>query len=355
MTRKLVTIRKISDLQPIENADKIETAVIDGWECVVKKGEFKKNDLCVYFEIDSLLPDSNPLFSFLAKGSSVKKIQIDHKEYSGYRLRTVKLRGKLSQGLALPLQTVFPEKRILELIDDPTNTMTLDLSEELGVVKYEMPIPAHLAGIVKGDFPTFLQKTDEERIQNAIHLLKEKGGTRIYITEKLDGSSVTFYKKDNEFGVCSRNLELKESDSNSMWQFAKEHELQKNLENNVTLQGEIIGPGIQKNPLKLSKIEVYIFNVYLIEQQRYLELDEMIEYCASLGLKTVPIVEKDIELPTDIKILLEKANEPSLIDPTVLREGIVVRARVESNIRINGNMSRFSFKVLSNEYLLNEE
>jgi len=145
--RKLATIRKIDDLQPIEGADRIELAIVDGWKVVVTKG-LNIGDKIAYCEIDSFLP-IKPEFEFLRK-SSYKKL-IDGTE--GFRLRTVKLKGQISQGLCIPLN---------ELPQLANNQIGDDVSEILGITKYDPPIPASLSGLAKGNFPTFLKKTDEE-------------------------------------------------------------------------------------------------------------------------------------------------------------------------------------------------
>ena len=197
MERKLASIRRITDIQPIPNADAIEVVVVGGWKVVTKKGEFNVGDLCVYCEIDSFLPIL-PQYEFLRK-SSYKKLSTGEE---GFRLRTIKLRGQVSQGLVLPL-SVLPGGR--ELFEG------MDVTEVLSITKYEPPIPASLAGKVKGLFPSFLHKTDEERVQNLanefgiLHLFQPN--KTYYVTEKLDGSSATFYFRNGEFGVCSRNLE----------------------------------------------------------------------------------------------------------------------------------------------------
>ena len=152
--RKLASIRRISEVRAIEGADAIEAVQIDGWQCVAKKGELKAGDLCCYFEIDSFLPTTNPAFEFMAVRGATK----DAEGKAGYRLRTVKLRGTLSQGLALPLATLFAGPEWLNEGDDVT--------EHLGVTKWEPAMPACLGGEAKSTFPGWIRKTDQERIQN---------------------------------------------------------------------------------------------------------------------------------------------------------------------------------------------
>jgi RNA ligase (TIGR02306 family) len=178
MDRKLVTLRRVRELKPIPDADRIELALVDGWQCVVGKGDFQSDDVGVFFEIDSLLPVESR-FEFLRK-SYFKKLP----DREGFRLRTVKLRGQLSQGLLMPLK-IFPEIEGKGVGDDVT--------EVLGVIKYEPLIPAHLAGTVKGSFPSFVAKSDEERLQNLPGLFETCRGLEFEATVKMDGSSMTAY------------------------------------------------------------------------------------------------------------------------------------------------------------------
>ena len=348
--RKLASIQQIKEIKPIEDADRIEKVRINDWWCVSEKGNFKVGDMAVYFEIDALLPSSNLVFNFLSKGSSEKTMTIDGKEYKGYRLKTIKLRKQLSQGLALPLKaligTDFGETRLLE---------GTDVSELLGIVKYEAPIPAKLAGQIKGPFPSFLRKTDEERVQNLGNLIKEKAGTLMCVTEKLDGSSATFYKKDGILCVCSRNLELLETEGNTLWEIAKKYKMREILPNNIAIQGEIVGEGIQKNPLKLKGHDFFVFNVFDITDQKYYGLLRFEEFCKLHGFKTVPIMNRSWPLPSTVEEVLNLADGESLMCSVAPREGIVLRPIEEQTVVIDDYPARFSFKAISNSYLLNDK
>lgn len=334
--RKLATIEKIADIQPIEGADSIEKVKVREWWCVAKKGEFKIGSECVYFEIDSLLPLSNPIFDFLKKGSSEKAMVVDGKEYKGYRLKTIRLRGQLSQGLALPVS----------YFNFPLGEIGKDVSEYIGVVKYEAPIPAQLAGKVKGSFPSFIPKTDEERIQNMADVL---GG--FYVTEKLDGASFTCFKKDGVFGICSRNLELAESEGNTQWEFARQNDLENKIPDNFALQGELIGEGIQDNHYGLKGKDVYFFNAYNISAGEYLDFRNFKQMIDGLGLKTVPVLDENFSLPKSVDEMLSYAEGKSILNPLVEREGVVVRPKTE--MRYKGG--RLSFKAISNKFLLENE
>ncbi len=336
MERKLSSIRVISDIQPIDGADKIELAIVDGWKVVVaKEVGHKVGDMVVYCEIDSYLPVRDE-FEFLRK-SSYKKMS-DGTE--GFRLKTVRLRGQVSQGLILPLSLISYTNVQFEVGMDVTNL--------LGIVKYEPPIPAELAGKVKGLFPSFIRKTDEERIQNLSSEYDELKNHTYYVTEKLDGSSATFYIKDGEFGVCSRNLELLETEGNTFWKVARELDLENKMRSvgeNFSLQGELIGESVQGNPYKIKGQSVRFFNVFDIDEQEYRPLSYFKIILDVLKLTSVPILDEKFTLPDNIDDLLLYADSKSALNSNFDREGVVVRSLDR----------KISFKVISNKFLLNEK
>jgi RNA ligase (TIGR02306 family) len=344
MERKLATVRKISNIQPIEGADKIELATIDGWKVVVAKDvNHKVGDLIVYCEVDSFLPIREE-FEFLRK-TSFKKMG----DQEGFRLKTIRLRGQVSQGLILPIVVLNPPDANINV----TPFEGLDVTEMLDIVKYEPPIPASLAGKVKGLFPSFIRKTDEERVQNLAsdyekYRTQNKLGMKFYVTEKLDGSSATFYVKDEVFSVCSRNLELLETDDNTFWKVARELELEDKLKTlgfNVCLQGELIGEGVQGNPYKIKGQTVRFFNGFNIDTQENIPFLQFTEITQKFGLTTVPILDFDFDLPNSIDNMLEYAESPSNLNSNFGREGVVVRSYDRT----------ISFKSISNQFLLNEK
>jgi RNA ligase (TIGR02306 family) len=342
MERKLSTIRKITDIKPIEGADMIELAIVDGWNVVVAKNVgYKVNDKVVYCEIDSFLPIREE-FEFLRK-SSYKKMD----DQEGFRLKTIKLRGQVSQGLILPV-SVLPVTQFATAHDLPEG---MDVTEMLGIVKYEPPIPAELSGKVKGLFPSFLRKTDEERVQNLTKEYSEwlyQSKHQFYVTEKLDGSSATFYHNDGSFGVCSRNLELLETEGNTFWKVAREMDLENKLSTygkNISLQGELIGEGIQGNPYKIKGQKVMFFNVFDIDQQERLGLGAFLKIMDDLDLNFVPFIEVPFSLPNTIESLLKFAEGKSRLSSNTEREGLVIRSMD----------TKISFKAISNKFLLENE
>ena len=328
--RQLASIQRIKALDLIENADAIVRATVLGWQLVVKKDEFQVGDLCVYSEIDCLMPD-RPEFEFLKP--------------RGMRIRTIRLRGQISQGLCSPL-SILPENTPI--------TEGGDVTDILGITKYEPPIPANLAGLAKGFFPSFIPKTDETRVQVLQDLLDKYAGELCFVSEKMDGSSVTYFVKDGEFGVCSRNLELLETEDNSIWKFARVHDIENKLKalgKNYALQGEIIGEGIQNNKYKLRGQTVAFFNVFDIDAYKFLDFQDFILMIKNLCLTTTPILETNFVLTNDIPSLVEKAIGKSVLKNDVHREGIVIRPLVERYDRDG----RVSFKSINPEFLLKYE
>jgi RNA ligase (TIGR02306 family) len=342
MERKLATVKRITDLRPIENADMIELASIGGWNVVVAKNVgHKVGDLVIYCEIDSFLPVREE-FEFLRK-SSYKKMG----DQEGFRLKTIRLRGQVSQGLILPISVLNPPDTNIYV--EPFEG--LEVTEMLGIVKYEPPIPAELAGKVKGGFPSFIPKTDEERVQN---LTSEYDGWRFqskhqfYVTEKLDGSSATFYFKDGVFGVCSRNLELLETEGNTFWKVARQLKLEEWLgthETNYSIQGELIGESVQGNPYKIKGQTVRFYNAFNIDTQEYLGFPDFIKLIDSMGLETVPVLDINFMLPDTVEELLKYADAKSALNPNFDREGVVIRSLDR----------KISFKVISNRFLLKND
>jgi RNA ligase (TIGR02306 family) len=330
--RKLATVRKIDAIHPIPDADAIEVAAVGGWRVVVKKGEYQAGDLAVYCEIDSWIP--NELAPFLSKGQEPR----EHNGIKGERLRTVKLRGQVSQGLLLPTTS---------WIDNHCEEGD-DLTVYFKIQKYEAPIPAQLAGEVRGLFPSFIPKTDQERIQNLTKELSDWKDLSFTweVTEKLDGSSMTTYVMDDDSGVCSRNLNLKESSTNSLWRVALADSLIdkiKSTNRNLALQGEIIGEGIQGNPYKLKGQQFYLFDIYDIDRGEYLSPSERASLVQELGINHVPIVSSDKNISLDdVQSLLVQAEGKSQLCATTEREGLVFKS----------NELEASFKAISNKFLL---
>jgi RNA ligase (TIGR02306 family) len=337
-TRKMATIRKIDAINPIPDADAIEVATVGGWKVVVKKGEYQPGQLAVYCEIDSFIPTT--IASFLTKPGHTPKV---YEGVEGERLRTVKLRKQLSQGLLLPLEPTCAN--IESLLFEG-----LDVSEPLGIVKYEPPVPAQLAGLVKGNFPSQIPKTDQERVQNLTREIIEAtaGNLDFEVTEKLEGSSMTCYLIDGVFGVCSRNLDLKRDEANSFWKAAIDLDIEAKMrardEGDWAIQGELVGNGVQGNIYKLGGLDFYVYDVYDIQADEYMTPDPRRDLIETMGLKHVPVIDTDAMLGT-VEEIIAQADGKSVLNTHQDREGIVFK-------QVDGGMT---FKAISNKYLLGEK
>ena len=337
----MATIRKIDALRPIEGADTIECAIVGGWTVVAKKGEYTAGDLAVYCEIDSFIPTA--IAPFLTKAGQYPKT---FEGVEGERLRTMKLRGQLSQGLLLPLS-------VLTMVDSLLFE-GLDVSIPLGIIKYEAPVPAQLAGEVRGMFPSFMPKTDQERIQNLSAEFAQWQTNKLTweVTEKLDGASMTVYVNGDDHGVCSRNLNLKDTEGNSLWKVAHRDQITSAIfesGRNLAIQGEIVGEGIQGNAYKIKGQSFYVFDIYDIDAGRYLNPVERKEFCDLYGIMHVPVLAYKAELYDTLGIatieqVLKFAEAKSVMGDITgpEREGLVFKCHERE----------VSFKAISNKFLL---
>lgn len=339
--RKMATVRKIGDIQPIPGADAIEVATVDGWKVVVKKGEFKVDQLVIFCEIDSWIP--NDVAPFLTKPDRFPK---EYLGVPGERLKTVRLRSQISQGLVLPLMEYDNHFYIDNDVEVDEGD---DVSEYLGIVKWEAPVSAQLGGQAKGSFPSEIPKTDEERIQN---LKREFEGwfcnheLTWEVTEKLEGSSCTFYLDfEGTFHVCSRNIDIKECEDNSFWKLAHKYGVKEYMEENslfgFAIQGEAIGPGIQGNIYKLKDIDFRVYKVYDVKKGDYVDPEERMKIIGN-HFTHVPVIHHKLIINQPIEKLILIADGQSLLND-VKREGLVYKC----------NEKPISFKTISNEYLLN--
>lgn len=343
--RNLVSVQKIKDIQPIEDADRIEVATILGWKLVIKKNEFKVGDKCAYFEVDSFLPIEEK-YEFLRTSSYRKHEYLGE----GFRIKTQKLRGQISQGLALSLAALgLPE-------DMEIGT---DLTELLHVQKWESVDKLSDIGVLS-EFPDGISKTDETRIQTIYdEMMQEFAGLPYYISTKIDGMSVTMYRENGKFGVCTHKNEVKETEENKsfLWDFARELNIEaKMIENgydNLYIQGEFAGPKIQKNRLQLKTHNWFVFTIINLSTGRRLNYHDMMEVAKTLGLTTVPIEEIGEDLqrkyPT-LDSLLKRAM--GKYESGQNKEGIVIRPLEPVYSRTLG--VSLSFKVLNNAFLLKE-
>ena len=338
--RHLVRIVRIEDILPIRKADAIEVARVGGWKVVVKKNEFSVGDLAVYFEIDSFLPQGNPVWQFL-----IDKAATEYQGTIGHVLRSVTLRGQLSQGLLLPLGVLANTA-----YQGSEPAIGTDVTEALGVLKYEPPIPECLEGLVTGAFPSRVPKTDQERIQNlALELAEwQRLNLRWELTEKLEGQSTTFAYLEGQLHVCAKTWKLADVGNNVLWGLARKLNLVEALKSafgsrDIALQGELLGPGVEGNIYRFNEPQFYLYDVYDVNEGRYWSSAERADLARSLNIAHVPVLDPSFELTREstMEALIAMADGESALRSGQRREGIVFKA-------LEG---QFSFKAVSNAYL----
>ena len=345
--RKLASVQRIWKIEPIEGADRIELAHVLGWQCVVNKGQFQEMDPAVYFEVDSFLPIA-PEYEFL-RATSYRKTDIMGE---GFRLRTMKFRGQISQGLLLPV-SAFPA------IPADAEVGT-DVTELLGVKKWEIEERITTGGTMIGTLPYDIPHTDETRVQAEPELIQAFAGLPYYISTKMDGSSHSVGIDENGFHVTGHNYEYKDDGKSPFYELVKSMGLQAKMEafaadnklSAFTIQGELCAPGIQKNRLKLTKPVWYVFTIR--ENGKRVGLTRMLELCEKLQLESVPIEEIGTDLPAKyptVEALLSRADGD--YPRGGKKEGIVIRPTEPVYCElISGALS---MKVVSNKYLLKSE
>lgn len=371
--RKLAHIEKIEWKRPIEGADRIELVGVLGWQCIAKKDEFHVGDLCVYIEIDSIVDKTSPDFAFLEKRN--------------YKIKTMKMKGVLSQGIVFPL-SVLPKKEWSIGLDVTSLLKITEIEDELPKQKPENALNSlkqrHkklyknkvfqwfmkfkwfrrialklLAPHKKPkNFPDWIVKTDETRLQNMPFVLEQYKNVPMIVTEKLDGTSTSFglkreKKRKYDFAVCSRNVRQDDInqkcfyDDNVYHIIAQKYDIKSVLmkiliEYNATtvvLQGETIGEAIQKNKYGLQGIDFYAFN--LVIDGKRIDSSEATDIVHKFGIKWVPILSASFTLLPTVDEMITYADGTSVIADT-LREGLVIR----------DHENTISFKCISNQFLL---
>lgn len=378
--RKLARVVIIDSIHPIEGAERIELAFIGGWQVVVQKGLYVAGDKAIYCEVDSLLPTAHPAFADLTRLSSKLLFEVDGKGYA--RIKTAKMMKQLSQGYCIPLSEVG----VLDFTEVDT-----DMTKFLGILKYEKGEERSMnnAGVADGvkgkatkPFPSFIPKTDQNRVQNIVprYLQSVEAGELFEKTFKLDGSSLTAWIKDGVTGVASRNVSFRlqvenkgfvksfkdyfkqvkkhgirrakfitqiEADSNAFTTMALNSGVITALVRegrNLAIQGEMVGPSIQKNFEGVKSNQLYIYDIYDIDKQSYMLPAERLEFITKYGLRGVPEAGIVALFPTVAEVIEDAAIAPSGLNGKYA-EGYVFKSMTRD----------FSFKVISNKYLLKEE
>lgn len=364
--RKLVHIEKIKEIIPINGADKIELVKLLDWQCIAKKGEFNIGDLAAYHEIDSLCPDK-PEYEFLRNRN--------------FKVKTIKMKGEFSQGLALPL-SILPSGKYSEGQDitDICGVVHCDKESQENIESRKLKEPqskvlkllmksnlfrkTYLKLFVtkkKDAWPSFLEHTDEENIQAIFSKVKiEYGDCSFYVTEKIDYQSATFFSsnetklflgipfKSKTFGVCSKMIWKKTPDNSLWWKNARKFGIQDSLMSEkdcYVIQGESGDLSVQKNKYGIKESDFWVFTVKNTTKDKVLSLEEMEDFCSSHGLKTVPVLDRDFRLPKTVKELIEYSSGKSVLNNKVDREGVVIRL-------IRDGKKVVSFKVKNPDFLI---
>lgn len=353
--RKLASIVKIENVERIKNSDFLVKVTMynKGWEVVCRINDnFKRDDIAVYFEIDSALPIGDERFEFL-KERCKRVWKIGEKTvFETIKIKTINLRGVISQGLILPIN-LFPELNGFNIDDDVTDILGINHFDNISLEWDKITGKITLDGEFKANFPSFVNKTDEERIQNLSYFFKDLRGTLWEVTDKYDGSSMTcFYslinRPDDPFGVCNRNTEYYDKDKNIYWDIAKKYEICEKLKfynDEIAFQGELVGPGINANRDRYTEHDFFIFNIFDIKNRRYFTPDERYYLCDKYKLKHVRVIQKNMDVFNELDTLEKML---SFVDGKTehgnRKEGCVFKS-------LDGISS---FKCINNQYLLAE-
>lgn len=332
MERQLASVQRILALTPIPDADRIEAATVLGWRVVVKKGEFAVGDLCIFFEIDSILP-FNPWTAFLKKPGEAETKPI--------RLRTVKMKKQISQGLALP-PTMIPQLEGMTLVDG------MDLTEILSITKYEPPYSGGYLS-AKSYRPHWIPKTDEMRVQAIPWVIAAMNGADVYVTQKLDGSSMSLgHSLTGEKALTTRNTSLHLDADNRFTKVGVP--LLEKVPAGYVVQGELVGPAIQNNRMGLKEAAFFVFNVIDLNKPgiQYLGWDDMLHFATKYGFEVVPLIHRGPWKWDTVDALLAFAEQRSYTNGHP-QEGIVIRYCIP---QWHVDLGLFSFKAINNQFLL---
>jgi len=370
--RKLATIQKITALEPIANKDRIELASILGWKVIVGKGEFQVGDLAVYCEYDTLLPIKQE-FEFLRSNCFSPK-------WNGFRIRNMKMAGVFSQGIVFSTP-ILPKKVKVKEGVDVTDTLEVRKydPEYLAEMLKPQKRPAWLKYMLKKEwfrklyfwmkgnpnrknlYPEDISKSDETNVQAAFaHIQKCYPDHRFYKTEKLEGQAATYeYRakgKRPKFRVYSHNFQRPKPDGSTWWRYALENRIEEKLKANskkypaIAVQGELVGPGIQKNIYELPAIKLYVYSVKNLTTGAYLNYEDLDWYCIENGFEMVPLFHTGCKLYDTVEEVLDEAdgknvesNTMSYLNPNVMREGFVWRSELDQSV---------GFKAKSSKYLM---
>lgn len=332
MKRKLASVQVIKKIESIPNAERIELATVLGWHLVIAKDKYQVGDKVVYFETDSCVPHTD-VYSDL--------------ERTGYRVKTQKFMGQISQGYCMGIQALGLDENL---------DVDTDVTDLLGVTKYELPDEYNCAPYIIGYRPDYIHQSGEMRVQTLEEMVNVYAGHRCVVTEKMDGTSSSFCVVDGEYKIFSHNSEVKVDGGSCYADVSIKLDIEKKLRtlnHNYALMGEICGPGICKNRYQFKEYEFFAFDIWDIDTHSMLPYKEFIRICDLLGVRTVFCLNDNYILPNNIDDLVEYSKGISLVR-NIKREGIVIRLYDDAPDfdYIKFGMDRFSFKVINPEYSL---
>jgi RNA ligase (TIGR02306 family) len=341
-TRKLASVQIIKDIVEHTNSDNLALAKVLGWQVVVKRNEFKPGQKIVYFEIDSLLPD---------------KTWCDFMKNCDFKVKTIKLRGEISQGLILPLSILGDN------INESDNDEGKNLTDELGIVKYKIDAEESITikrggNVIKikvETFPTHLiEKTDEPRIQSEPKILKLFEGKPYYAALKYDGTSGTYIlnPNTNDFYICSRNNIREHTEGDCYTDAADKYQIKEKLlaqKNKYALQCEVYGPTINNNYLAVDNQKIAVFTIKDLTEGRFLDYDEFCAKCKELDLPMVEVMEEGDSFNYTIDELKVKS-KGVYVNTKNPREGLVFRLKSDWY-----GTKRASFKIINDDYLVKKK
>lgn len=363
--RKLASVVEIASCDPIPETERLSVATMTGkgWRVVTGRDEFAPGDRAVYFEIDSYLPPDDERFAFLRERCLRKFVSKSGGVLrEGVRIKTAKLRGVVSQGLLMPV-AAFPEANGLEVDADLTDLLKVDHYDE--VKEQLQPAMGNpLNSDAMGAFPSYIPKSDEERLQGLTEYFTLLKGRLFEITAKDDGSSATMFfsptiDSKEPFGVCSRNLRLKRPVEggavSAFWQVAVKYDIEAKLKKvyeeshlEIALQGELVGPGINADRDRYTEYEFHVFRIWDVCAQRFMTPRDRVAFCAKLAIPHVQVLHEDFPFFDEVTTMdaaLKFAEGKTLRGNE--REGIVLKA--------SDGIDDTHFKIVSNRYLLKQQ
>ena len=337
--RKLASVQKITNLTKIGEKFNEEFATVLGWKVVVHINEFNIGEKVIFFEIDSVLPSGKKWTNKIKPKNLHIKTRKSYNEICQGFIMKLNILKKVDnfQKLNLKIEDLEEGYDLTEILE----VKKFDENSEEGQKELEKKFPSEL-----------IEKSDEIRCQSNLNYIELFAGKEFYSSLKYDGSSSTYLIDPNtkKFKVCSRNMGLDLNDKNIYNEIAKKYDIQNKLlkyDGTYAIQGEVYGPKVNKNPLKVPELKIAVFTIKDIKNNNYLDFDEMVKLCKEMDLPMVEVIEEGVfnYKTIDELVVKSKGNYPGTDGP---REGLVYRVKKDWN----KDGKRLSFKVINDDYLI---